>query len=78
MTHSSFESHLDLSPIEGETLVAILDCGLTNGGLAEHFGVAESTIAARLHRIYQRTGLANRAQAAAFAALHRSCCCLQS
>lgn len=78
MSMPSAERHIKLSPIRGETLIAILDYGFTNATLAEHFGVAESTIAARLHGIYQRTGLANRAQAAAFAALHRSCCCLHS
>jgi DNA-binding NarL/FixJ family response regulator len=77
MAHSSFESHIQLTRTEAETLLAILDLGLTNAGLAEHFGVSESTIASRLHRIYERTGLAGRTQAVAFAALHRSCCLLR-
>lgn len=72
MAHSSFGSHIQLTRNEAETLLAILDLGLTNAGLAEHFGVSESTIASRLDRLYQRTGLAGRAQAVAFAVLHRA------
>jgi DNA-binding NarL/FixJ family response regulator len=69
-----YDEHILLSPAEAQVLVAIVDEGLTNAQIAERFYLSHGAVASRLHRFYERTLVANRAGAAAFAALHRQCC----
>lgn len=65
---------MQLTRAEAETLRAMADHSMTNSQLAEHFGASEAAIASRLHRLYERTGLLGRVEAALFAVLHRQCC----
>lgn len=66
--------HPALTPREREILVALLDGAPTNRELAQRLGIAESSVASRLHRLYQRHNLHGRSDAMRLAALHRSCC----
>jgi DNA-binding CsgD family transcriptional regulator len=71
---SAPEAHISLTQSEAATLRAIADHNMTNPQLAEHFGVSEPAINSRLHRLYERTGLAGRVEAAVWAVQHRECC----
>ena len=66
--------HIELTPAERELLVLLPDGGPTDEELAARLGLTVSAVRSRLHRLFLRTGLKNRVEAAAFAAAHRSCC----
>jgi len=66
--------HIELTPAERELLVLLLDGGPTDEELAARIGLTVSAVRSRLHRLFVRTGLKNRVEAAAFAAAHRGCC----
>ena len=54
---------MPLSPREREVLALVAD-GLTDAQIARRLKVAPATVSKRLHRLYQRLGVTNRAAAA--------------
>lgn len=59
----------DLSPREAEVLALVVE-GLLNKQIAQRLGITERTVKAHLTSAYQRIGVADRTQAALWAARH--------
>ena len=60
---------MDLSPRETEVLRLVVE-GLLNKQIAQRLGISERTVKAHLTSIFQRTGVADRTQAALWAERH--------
>ncbi len=68
-TAGPVDRSVDLSPRETEVLRLVVE-GLLNKQIAQRLGISERTVKAHLTSIFQRTGVADRTQAALWAERH--------
>ena len=68
-TAGQVDQAVDLSPRETEVLRLVVE-GLLNKQIAQRLGISERTVKAHLTSIFQRTGVADRTQAALWAERH--------